>query len=109
MSHLAAWAAQPDASARTEIAYLLTFVKTSACQFNRNGSWHPSTEAAAHIERKYEYVLGKGMVATAEDFIRLAATQSSYSGTAYTVKCDGNVLKSADWLTQALHLFRKQH
>ncbi len=103
----AAWAAQPDTRAKAEIAHLLSFVKASGCEFNRNGSWYPSEEAASHIERKYDYVLNKGMVSSAEDFIRLAATESSYSGRAYTVKCGEATQTSADWLQQALQRFRQ--
>lgn len=102
-----AWAAQPNDQAKSEIAHLLAFVEASECQFNRNGNWYSSAEAASHIQRKYEYVLEKGMVSNAEDFIRLAATQSSYSGKVYTVRCGTETLTSADWLKEALRHFRQ--
>ena len=99
-----------DNQSRTnyEIKILLEFVQTSQCQFNRNGSWYESVEAAKHINKKYQYALKKGSVETAEDFINYAATKSSFSGKEYTVRCkDGLSLKSAAWLTSELRLLRK--
>ncbi|WP_417917190.1 DUF5329 family protein [Candidatus Electronema sp. JC] len=90
-----------------EISRLISFVETSSCQFNRNGAWHSSSEAAAHIRRKYEAALGKGLVHSAEDFIRAAASQSSLSGAPYTVQCQGGpVIRCADWLTGELRRIR---
>ena len=105
-----AWAAQPDARASTEIEYLKTYLGASSCEFNRNGSWYPAAEAVQHIDRKYTYVKDKGMVATAEDFIRLAGTESSLSGKPYLVRCGSTApVQSAQWLGEALTLYRKQH
>ncbi len=90
-----------------EISRLISFVETSSCQFNRNGSWHSAGEAAGHIRRKYETSLDKGLVHSAEDFIRAAASKSSLSGAPYTVQCQGGpVIRCADWLTAELRRSR---
>ncbi len=48
--------------------------------FQRNGSWYDGSDARAHLQRKYDYLLKKGMVDSAEQFIERAASQSSMSG-----------------------------
>jgi hypothetical protein len=104
---LPAVAAEPDAAARTEIAHLLKYLETSGCQFQRNSSWFVPQRAAAHLNQKYEYLLKKGLVTSAETFIERAATQSSQSGKPYAVKCgDAAPVASADWLRDELQRFR---
>jgi hypothetical protein len=104
---LSAPAQQLSRQSGAEISRLISFVENSSCQFNRNGAWHSSSEAAAHIRRKYEAALGKGLVHSAEDFIRAAASQSSLSGAPYTVQCQGGpVIRCADWLTGELRRIR---
>ncbi|MEE4240921.1 MAG: DUF5329 domain-containing protein [Desulfopila sp.] len=91
-----------------EIGQLIAFIKTSECRFNRNGSWYDPAEAADHLNRKYQYIQKKGLVSTAEDFITIAATKSSFSGKEYVVQCAGEKpRKSAAWLTDALAQQRK--
>jgi hypothetical protein len=98
---------EPDAAARTEIAHLLQYLETSGCQFQRNGSWYPAARAASHLEQKYEYLLKKGLVTSAETFIERAATESSASGKPYSVKCaEAAAVPSADWLRNELQRFR---
>lgn len=90
-----------------EIARLISWVQNSSCQFNRNGAWHSSGEAAAHIRRKYQAALDKGLIHSAEDFIAAAASRSSFSGADYTVRCQGGpVMRCADWLTAELRRIR---
>jgi len=99
--------AEPDAVARSEIAHLLKYLETSGCQFQRNGSWYVPDRAASHLNQKYEYLLKKDLVATAEQFIERAATESSASGKPYAVKCgDAAAVPSADWLRAELQRFR---
>lgn len=99
--------AAPDEVARTEIAHLLKYLETSGCQFQRNGSWYAPARAAGHLNQKYEYLLKKDMVTTAEQFIERAATQSSSSGKPYSVKCgDAEAVPSAEWLGAELQRFR---
>ena len=103
----AAWPAGPDDAARAEIAHLLQHLESSGCQFQRNGSWFAPARAAAHLEQKYEYLLKKRLVTSAETFIERAATQSSASGKPYSVKCgDSAAVPSAVWLKEELGRFR---
>ena len=95
-----------DVKTEREINHLLTFVHNSECTFFRNGSWHSSTEAAEHIKGKYGYVLKRGRIKSAEDFIALAASKSSISGKAYKVRCGEQELTSASWLGEELRLYR---
>jgi hypothetical protein len=98
---------EPDVVARKEISYLLSYLGSSDCRFYRNGSWHASSSAVRHLNRKYEYLLKRRLVSTAESFIELAATKSSRSGDEYLVKCgDATAVKSSAWLTQELARYR---
>lgn len=90
------------------IQYLLDFVKNSDCTFIRNGKNHTPQEAVAHIERKYDHF--KDEIKTPEDFIRLTASQSLISKKPYMVKtCDGRMMRSRDWLLEALEKYRQGH
>ena len=100
--------AAPDASARGEIAGLMQALSTSGCQFKRNGNWHDAQEARTHLQRKYDYLLKKDKVDTAEQFIRRAATRSSMSGNAYRVKCIGVEQDSASWFDAQLQRIRSR-
>ena len=101
------YAQQLSRQSRAEIAHLVAFVRTSSCQFNRNGSWHSATEAAKHINKKYHYALDRGRIHSAEDFIRYAAAKSSFSSKAYIVRCkNGRTASSADWLATELRRLR---
>jgi hypothetical protein len=99
--------AQPDAVAKQEIEHLISRLGASGCQFNRNGTWHASSAAEDHLRRKYDALLGKNLVSTAETFIERAGTQSSTSGKPYLVKCgDASPIESAAWLTAELARYR---
>jgi hypothetical protein len=98
----AAHAATPLA-AQAEIDYLLDFVETSGCEFYRNGTWHDSATARAHLRSKYEAYASFSQINTAEEFIEKAATKSSITGEAYEARCGGReVVTSKKWLTGAL-------
>lgn len=98
---------EPDAVAREEIAHLFSYLGSSGCQFYRNGSWHISTDAVSHLHKKYEHVLKKRRISTAESFIELAATASSTSGKPYLVKCgEAPTVESAAWFMQELTRYR---
>jgi Family of unknown function (DUF5329) len=63
----------------------------------------------SHLNRKYEYLLERDLVADAEAFIKLAASESSASGKPYLVRCKGEAeMQSAVWLREALTKFRAQ-
>jgi hypothetical protein len=99
--------AQPASESRNEIAHLLEYVEQSKCQFHRNGTWHASEDARQHLEKKYKYLDKRGLAPDAERFIERAATQSSFSGRAYQVRCaDAQAVSSARWLTDELQRLR---
>jgi len=94
-------------AARGEIEVLLSRLAESGCQFLRNGNWYPAGEAQVHLRRKLDYLVDKGAVASAEDFIERAASQSSMSGQVYQVKCGhGAPVASGPWLRAELQKVR---
>ena len=96
-------------AARVEIGALLSKLATSGCQFKRNGSWHTSSEARTHLQRKFDYLAGKDAIANAEQFIELGATQSSTTGRPYWVQCgDQDAVPSGVWLASQLRAMRTQ-
>ncbi len=101
-------AAGLSARSKTEISHLLTYVATSGCDFYRNGSWNPAAAASKHLESKYHYLANRQKILDAEQFIAKAATQSSVSGTAYQVRCEGiAAVPSAIFMTEELLRFRQ--
>lgn len=103
----AAHAAPLPPAARAEVNALLTHLQTSGCEFNRNGSWYAGAEAKAHLLKKLDYLEGKDMVSTAEQFIERGASASSMSGKAYLVRCAGKApVESAVWLKAELQQVR---
>jgi hypothetical protein len=100
-------AAPLSPAARGEIEVLLSRLAASGCQFKRNGSWHTAVEAQAHLRRKLDYLVDKGAVASTEQFIERAASQSSMSGQAYQVKCGSQApVPSGEWLRAELRVMR---
>ncbi len=101
--------AAPSDSARREIAGLIGALDGSNCRFQRNGSWHDATEARAHLQRKYDYLLKKDKVDTAEQFIERAASQSSMSGKPYRIACPGQPEQTAAvWFGARLKALRQR-
>ncbi len=99
--------AAPPAAAVAEINYLLEFVDRSGCRFYRNGTWYDSHRAGLHLREKYDYLVARDRIRSAEDFIDQAATQSSVSGRAYQIQCEaGPVVPSNRWLQEALSSYR---
>lgn len=104
----AAFAASPGVAVQSEVGHLLTYLEKSGCEFLRNGKWHSASDARAHLERKYDYLLNKGLVIQTEDFIRHAGSQSSISKKTYQVRCAGTDPEtSANWLREELQRYRK--
>jgi hypothetical protein len=98
---------QPPPGAQIEIDYLLQYVETSGCSFYRNGTWYQGARATAHLRTKYDYLAGRNLITSAEDFIDKAATKSSMTGQPYKIKCGtGDEIDSAQWLRQALANYR---
>ena len=105
---LAALAEKPTPAASREIEYLIEHLKASDCQFMRNGTWYEPGKAAAHLRQKYDYLLKKDLVATVEEFIARAGTESSISSKPYQVRCGSNATQpSGAWLTSELAAYRK--
>lgn len=103
----AAWADPTSAPVRAEIDALLNRLETSGCQFQRNGSWHDSARARAHLLDKLAYIERRGTVQSAEQFIELAASRSSLSGRPYQVRCGGQApVESRLWLNGQLTAIR---
>ena len=100
-------AAEVPAQTAQEIEHLLDHLSASGCEFNRNGDWYPASEARVHLEKKYRYLLKKGLVKKAEDFIVLGATESSMSHTPYQVRCGGQTQASGPWLDAELQRYRR--
>ena len=99
--------AAPPASAQMEINFLLGYIEGSSCEFFRNGTWHDSQAAQAHLRDKYKYLVARNLVHTTEDFIDRAATESSLSGQPYLVKCGGSgTVTSSQWLRKELGRLR---
>jgi len=95
-------------TARAEVTAVLARLEASGCQFNRNGTWHSGAEAKSHLQSKLEYLEKKAAPKSAEEFIDLAATRSSISGSAYQVKCGGEPsVPSAAWLMFQLQEVRR--
>ncbi|HTT11428.1 MAG TPA: DUF5329 domain-containing protein [Burkholderiaceae bacterium] len=92
---------------RAEIDALLSVLGASSCQFNRNGSWYSPAEARDHLLRKLEYIDGRGTIESTEQFIELAASESSWSGKAYQVRCGSEApVESRQWLMRQLDAIR---
>ncbi|MFD0738010.1 DUF5329 family protein [Lysobacter koreensis] len=101
-------AAAPIASPEREIEQLISALGASGCQFQRNGSWHDAAQAQAHLRKKYAYLHKRHMVASAEQFIERAGSESSLSGRAYQVRCPGRPpVASAAWLRAKLAEIRR--
>ena len=104
----AAFAQAPSDRASREIAQLFDALRQSDCQFLRNGSWHDAQQAGDHLQRKYDYLLKRNLVTSAESFIELAASRSSVSGKPYQVRCgDDDPVSSQDWFMAQLAQLRK--
>ena len=83
-STLSAQAADEDI-AEVEIEHLLQFVGSSDCYFIRNDKEHSPEDAESHLRLKYRN--GRRYAKTAENFIDRLASESSWSGKVYQVRC----------------------
>ncbi|KRA20965.1 DUF5329 domain-containing protein [Lysobacter sp. Root604] len=99
--------AAPPPQAEREIEQLIATLARSGCQFQRNGSWYDAAQAQAHLRKKYAYLRKRDMVASAEQFIERAASESSMSGRAYQIRCGAAAATpSATWLRARLNEIR---
>ena len=99
--------AEPPLNVQIEVNFLLGYIEGSGCEFYRNGTWKDSKSAQAHIRDKYKYLMTRNLIDTTEDFIERAATESSFIGQPYEVRCNGNAIVSSNqWLRYELARFR---
>jgi len=99
--------ADTPVTVQVEVNFLLGYLDGSACEFNRNGTWHDAHAAQAHLRNKYKYLTARNMINTTEEFIEKAATKSSFTGRAYEVKCtNAETVSSNEWLRAELVRFR---
>lgn len=104
----AAVTAAPPETTKAEVNHLFTYLKSSNCKFNRNGSWYSAEEAADHLRTKYDYLVKQDLITTTESFIERGASVSSMSGKPYQVQCgDSEPIESAKWFMVELSRFRK--
>lgn len=98
--------AAPSPQAEREIEHLIQALGRSNCRFERNGSWYDAAQAQEHLRKKLAYLRKRGLADTAELFIERAASQSSFSGKPYHVRCgQAAQTTSAAWLqTQLVQL-----
>jgi hypothetical protein len=102
-----ALAAQSSAAVQAEIARLMVSLERSSCEFNRNGSWYSAADAKKHLLQKLAYVNDKITLVDTEQFIKLAATASSWTGKPYLVRCPGSpAVESRKWLLLQLNEIR---
>lgn len=110
LAALPLWApahAAPGPQATREITALMASLGQSGCRFERNGDWHDAEAARAHLQRKYDALLRRDLVDTAEQFIERAASRSSITGRAYHVRCGkGPVREAGPWFREQLQRVR---
>ena len=95
--------AEPPTKVQIEVNFLLGYLEGSGCEFYRNGTWHDSKAAEAHLRDKYKYLVARNLINTTEEFIDRAATESSFSGQPYEVRCNGGAtVTSNQWLRNEL-------
>jgi len=87
------------------IEHLLQTVESlKGAIFIRNGTEYDATEAGKHLRLKLK--LAGDRVKTAEDFIKVCASRSSFSGDAYKIRLqDGTTIESAPFLKAKLREF----
>lgn len=109
LAYVSASAAELPKTSQQEITHLMNYLETSGCRFNRNGTWYSTADAVSHINKKYQYLLDKKIVSSAEIFVEKAASESSMSGNAYLVQCgDLQPEPSAIWFTNELKKYREK-
>lgn len=95
-----------DATEEDNIEYLLNQIGQSDCVFVRNGDEHEASEAADHLRMKLRR--GKKYVDNADDFIERIASQSTWSGEPYLIRCsDTDEQLTSSWLQYMLETYRE--
>ena len=107
LAPLLAAADTPPLPVKAEVQALLIRLENSRCRFYRNGDWHSASEARLHLQHKLDYLQDRLTLGSAEQFIELAASKSSWSGTPYQFQCGtAEALNSETWMRQQLQSIR---
>ena len=87
---------------KKKIEYLISSVENlKSAKFIRNGSEYAGKQAAEHLRMKLQNAGGR--VQTADDFIRLCASQSFITGKPYMIRySDGKTIKSEEYFRKKL-------
>ena len=94
---------RPTEQARIE-ALIGAVGRLQGAVFIRNGSEHTAAEAASHLRLKWKNAGRR--VRSAEDFIRVCATESSITGRKYVIRfASGREVDAADYLRIELWRF----
>jgi Family of unknown function (DUF5329) len=95
--------AQTPVAVQNEVNFLLGYIAGSGCEFYRNGTWYKSQKAHSHLRDKFNYLVEKNLADTTEHVIERAASESSFSGKPYQIRCaDGVAVNSQQWLREKL-------
>ena len=102
--------AEPSSIVQAEVGSLLASIERSGCEFYRNGRWHDAQAAQGHLRDKFRYLSAIDLIDSTEDFIERAATNSSFSGQPYEVRCQGApTVTSNKWLRDELARLRSHN
>jgi hypothetical protein len=95
-----------DPIEKAKISFLISSIEnTKGVKFIHNGSEYDRKEAASHLRMKLQAADGK--VKTADDFIRLCASNSYMTGKPYLIKYpDGRTIRSAEYFRERLKAFK---
>jgi hypothetical protein len=98
-----------DAREEMRIEHLLQIVESlKGAVFIRNGIEYDPKEAGEHLRLKLK--LAGDRVKTAEDFIEVCASRSSFSGSAYKIRLpDGTITETAPFFRRKLREFDDAH
>ena len=105
LSLVAADAFAQDLSETAKIQYLIASVETlEGAKFIRNGHEYDARAASDHLRLKLK--MAGDSVKTAEDFIKLCASQSFITGEPYLIRfADGTTVKSEVFFRNKLKTF----
>ena len=99
-------AAEPKSEEEKIKSLIAAIENLKDATFIRNGSSHTAAEAADHLRRNWGN--GKDKIKTARDFIKHAASKSSFTGRAYKIKFkDGKEVTTETFLTEKLEEMEK--
>jgi hypothetical protein len=98
-------AGQQTEDIHATVQHLITYVKESDVTFERNTTRYSGSEAAQHINKKYQHFIDD--IDTVEKFIELCATGSLMTGKPYFIITEqGEQLPSSEWLNNELQSYR---